>query len=230
MMGYNTINGMIVGVAQPVLSQVADDRVRQLAVFRKMLRFTAFVSFPLMLGLAFIARELIVVCVTEKWLASVPMMQILCVWGAFVPVQGLFSNLVISSGKSYIYMWNTIILCLLQIVVLASMAPYGIENMIVAFVAVNMAWLGVWYLFARKQLDLRFLDLLRDVLPFALIAGATMATTYYITREIPNIYLLLAAKVVTAAVIYTAMMWVCRARVLRESIEFLRRRSVRHGQ
>lgn len=106
-----------------------------------MLRFTAFVSFPLMLGLAFIARELIVVCVTEKWLASVPMMQILCVWGAFVPVQGLFSNLVISSGKSYIYMWNTIILCLLQIVVLASMAPYGIENMIVAFVAVNMlAW------------------------------------------------------------------------------------------
>ena len=121
-------------------------------------------------------------------------------------------------------------MCLLQIVVLVSMAPYGIENMIVAFVAVNMAWLGVWYLFARKQLDLRFLDLLRDVLPFALIAGVTMATTYYITREIPNIYLLLAAKVVTAAVIYTAMMWVCRARVLRESIEFLRRRSVRHGQ
>ena len=140
MMGYNTVNGMIVGVAQPVLSQVAGDRARQLAVFRKMLRFTAFVSFPLMLGLAFIARELIVVCVTGKWLASVPMMQILCVWGAFVPVQGLFSNLVISSGKSHIYMWNTIILCLLQIVVLVSMSPYGIENMIVAFVAVNMAW------------------------------------------------------------------------------------------
>ena len=230
MMGYNTVNGMIVGVAQPVLSQVAGDKARQLAVFRKMLRFTAFVSFPLMLGLAFIARELIVVCVTGKWLASVPMMQILCVWGAFVPVQGLFSNLVISSGKSHIYMWNTIILCLLQIVVLVSMSPYGIENMIVAFVAVNMAWLGVWYLFVRQQLDLRFLDLLRDVLPFALIALATMAATYYITRGISDIYLLLAAKVVTAAVIYMAMMWVCRAKVLRESIEFLRRRSVRHDR
>ena len=73
-----------------------------------------------------------------------------------------------------------------------------IENMIVAFVAVNMAWLGVWYLFVRQQLDLRFLDLLRDVLPFALIALATMAATYYITRGISDIYLLLAAKVVTA--------------------------------
>ena len=127
-------------------------------------------------------------------------------------------------------MWNTIILCLLQIVVLVSMSPYGIENMIVAFVAVNMAWLGVWYLFVRQQLDLRFLDLLRDVLPFALIALATMAATYYITRGISDIYLLLAAKVVTAAVIYMAMMWVCRAKVLRESIEFLRRRSVRHDR
>ena len=105
-----------------------------------------------------------------------------------------------------------------------------IENMIVAFVAVNMAWLGVWYLFVRQQLDLRFLDLLRDVLPFALIALATMAATYYITRGISDIYLLLAAKVVTAAVIYMAMMWVCRAKVLRESIEFLRRRSVRHDR
>jgi len=93
-----------------------------------------------------------------------------------------------------------------------------------------MAWLGVWYLFVRQQLDLRFLDLLRDVLPFALIALATMAATYYITRGISDIYLLLAAKVVTAAVIYMAMMWVCRAKVLRESIEFLRRRSVRHDR
>jgi Mn-containing catalase len=68
------------------------------------------------------------------------------------------------------------------------------------------------------------------VLPFALIALATMAATYYITRGISDIYLLLAAKVVTAAVIYMAMMWVCRAKVLRESIEFLRRRSVRHDR
>lgn len=53
MMGYNTINGMIVGVAQPVLSQVADDRVRQLAVFRKMLRFTAFCLFSADAGACF---------------------------------------------------------------------------------------------------------------------------------------------------------------------------------
>ncbi len=228
MMGYNTINGMITGVAQPVLAQVSDDKARQLAVFRKMLRFTSFLSFPLMLGLAFIARELIVVCVTEKWLPSVPMMQMLCVWGAFVPVQGLFSNLIISSGKSRIYMWNTIVLCLLQMSVLIATAPLGIKNMIIAFVVLNVAWLGVWYLFARRQLALRFADMLRDILPFAFAAGVVMVVAYYVTCGIDNIYLLLGAKVVTAALLYLAVMWTGGAKVLKESIGFIKQRFLRN--
>ncbi|MCD7710387.1 MAG: lipopolysaccharide biosynthesis protein, partial [Porphyromonadaceae bacterium] len=222
MMGYNTINGMIGSVAQPVLAQVIQDRERQLAVFRRMLRFTAFTAFPLMLGLAFISRELIVVCVTDKWIECVPMMQLLCLWGAFFPVQTLFSNLIISSGKSYIYMWNTIVLCLLQIGVLIVMAPFGIYPMIVTFVAVNIAWQGVWYLFARKQIALRFIDFLKDVLPFAVIALGTIAATYYLTRGIGNIYLLLVAKVFVAALIYILIMWVFRVEEFRESLAFLR--------
>lgn len=230
MMGYNTINGMITGVAQPVLSRVADDRDRQRGVFRKMLRFTAFVSFPLMFGLSLIACELIVVCVTEKWLPSVPMMQMLCVWGAFVPLQGLFSNLVISSGKSRIYMWNTIVLCLLQAAVLVATASWGIETMIAFFVGLNIAWLGVWYLFARRQLALRFLDMLRDILPFAAVALVAMAAAYYASLGLESLYLRLAVKVLVAAAVYLSLMWICRAAVLRESIGFIRQRFTRNSQ
>jgi O-antigen/teichoic acid export membrane protein len=66
-------------VAQPVLRNVADDRERHKRVFRKMLRFTAFIAFPALFGLAFISRELILITVTDKWIESVPLMQILCV-------------------------------------------------------------------------------------------------------------------------------------------------------
>ena len=51
MMGHSLITGMVNGVAQPVLAQVSDDKERQSRVFRKMLRFTAFISFPAMFGL-----------------------------------------------------------------------------------------------------------------------------------------------------------------------------------
>ena len=95
-MGHTTITGMINGIAQPVFTRVADDKARQLAVFRKLLRFTAFISFPAMFGLALIANEFIVIAVTAKWQACVPIMQILCIWGAFVPITYMYSNLLIS--------------------------------------------------------------------------------------------------------------------------------------
>ena len=102
-MGYSFISGTVSSVAQPVLTEVSNDPARQLGVLRKMLRFTAFLSFPAMLGLAFIAREFIVITITEKWLPCVPMLQMLCIWGAFMPIITLYSNLVISKGKSNIY-------------------------------------------------------------------------------------------------------------------------------
>ena len=58
-MGNMLIGGMITGVAQPVLVEVKDDAEREARVFRKMVRFGAFVSFPAMLGLAFVAPEFI---------------------------------------------------------------------------------------------------------------------------------------------------------------------------
>ena len=66
-MGQLFISGMINGVAQPVLTKVSDDLERQKRVFRKMLRFTAFVSFPAMLGLGIVSEELIIITITDKW-------------------------------------------------------------------------------------------------------------------------------------------------------------------
>ena len=65
-LGNMTISNMIQGVAQPVLVEVADDKERQKKVFRKMLRFGAFISFPVLLGLAFVAKEFILLTVGES--------------------------------------------------------------------------------------------------------------------------------------------------------------------
>ena len=122
-MGHSLISGMIHGVAQPVLAQVAEERERQLRVFRKMMRFTAFVSFPAMFGLSLIAPELITITITEKWMGSAMILQLLCIGGAFIPLINLCSNLVISKGKSNIYMWNAVVLGMIQILTMYFIHP-----------------------------------------------------------------------------------------------------------
>lgn len=224
-MGVSLMNGMINGVAQPILAAVADDPARQRNVLRKMLRFTAFISFPAMFGLALVAKEFILISITDKWIASVPILQILCIWGAFMPIVTLYSNLVMSKGKSNIYMWNTILLSLLQLLIMLLAYPHGIHTMIVLFVAVNIAWLGVWQYFVWQQTKLSLWHALKDVVPFAGIAAATMVVTYYITINIGNIYLLLAAKITIAGAIYSGVMWLSNAAIFRESIQFISGRS-----
>ena len=220
-MGFSLISGMISSVAQPILTQVSDDRERQLAVFRKMLRFTAFLSFPALFGLALIAEEFIVITVTDKWLACVPILQMLCIWGAFMPITILYTNMILSKGKSNVFMWNTIAMSLLQLVVMIVAHPYGIYTMIPLYITINILWLMLWQYFVHQYIGLRLWQALKDMLPFALTALLAIGVAYYLTRSIVNIYWLLLAKVAIAVAVYTFIMWISNASIFKESIQFI---------
>ena len=222
-MGHSLISGMLNGVAQPVLTQVTDDKERQLRVFRKMMRFTAFVSFPAMFGLSLIAPELITIAITDKWIESALILQLLCISGAFIPLINLCSNLIISKGKSNIYMWNAIALGLLQLLVMYFIHPYGIQTMIVTYVCININWLMVWRHFVWKEIGYRFIHLLKDILPFLFIAAGVMVATHYLTLSITNIYLLFISKIVIAGILYLTLMWISGAQTFRESLQYLKR-------
>lgn len=228
-MGYSLVTGMIGSVAQPVLAEVADDAGRQRKVFRKMLRFTAFVSFPSMLGLALIARELILLAVTDKWLPCVPILQLLCLWSAFLPIQQLYSHLIVSRQKSNVQLWNTLMLSLLQLLILWLTHPYGIPVMVMSFVVLNLLYLFVWHSYAHRAIGLRLRDVLQDILPFAIVSVGVMLLTYYVTRPIASPLLLLLAKTGLAALLYATILWFSRAVVFRESVTFLLSRLRKQG-
>ena len=220
-MGHSLVSGMINGVAQPVLAQVTNDRERQLRVFRKMMRFTAFVAFPAMFGLSLIAPELITIAITDKWMESAQILRLLCISGAFIPITGLCSNLVISKGKSNIYMWNAIALGLLQLLVMCTIYPYGIQTMIITYISINIAWLLVWHYFVWCEIRYRFVHLMMDIIPFLLIAGGVMVVTYFLTLKINNIHLLFISKIIIAALLYILIMWMSGAKTFKESIQYL---------
>ncbi len=218
---HNTVSGMITGVAQPVLHEVEGDLTRQRNVFRKMLRFTAFVSFPAMFGLALIAKEFIVIAVTAKWLNCVPMMQLLCVWGAFQPITLLYTNMVISKGRSNVYMYNNIAIGLVQLLVLIFINPLGIKAMIVAFIVINVGWLLIWQYFVNKYIRLTLRQALSDIVPFMAIALFTMAVCYFSTCAITSIYALLPIRIILAVAIYAAIMKLVKAEIFNECLSYL---------
>ena len=220
-MGYTTINGMLTSVAQPVLSTLSDDKERQLNALRKMLRFTAFVSFPAMFGLSFTSQELIVLAVTDKWLPSANIMQILCIGGAFIPFSGLFSQLMLSRGHSSIYMWNTIALSLSQLFGAYLLYPYGITPMLYAFISINMGWTFVWLHFIQKEIKLSLPNFLKDISPYLLLSIACIFACSFITEPIENVGLRLIGKISIVGLFYIAILWKANSTILQESIYFI---------
>ncbi|MDR0962081.1 MAG: lipopolysaccharide biosynthesis protein [Mediterranea sp.] len=215
------ITGMIGNVAQPTLAEVSDNRDRQRAVFRKMLRFAAFLSFPMMLGLALIAREFIVIVIGDKWLDSVPILQMLCVWGAFAPLSSIYTNLILSKGKSDIYMWSIIVQCCLQLIGILLVYPYGVHAIVALSVTINVSWILVWHYFVRREIGLSLWHALKDMLPFLFITLLTLGVSRYATLGIHNAYLLFVAKIGIAIPLYIALMWLSNAKIFRESVSYL---------
>lgn len=223
-MGYSVIQGMIVSVAQPVMRQVADDRERLLRVFRKMLRFASFVSFPCMFGLALTAPEIITIAITDKWLPAARLMQVVCVGGAFLPLQQLMYQLLVSCGRSDACLWNTIAFGIVQLLTVLVCSRWGVATMVAAFVVVNVVWLFVWWWLVRQQTRLALWLFLRDVVPFALIAAACIGAAAWAASFAANIYLSLAVKVFVAAALYILAMKLFHVETFRESLQYIRRR------
>ncbi len=217
----SSINGMLTGVAQPVMAQVRGNRERSRQVFRKMLRFVSFVSFPCMFGIGLISREFLLIFTGPKWEESAYLLSLLSIYGAVFPLLTLYGQMVISQGKSNINMYSTMALSSLILLGLVLLHSYGLYVMVFYFIGINVAWLFVWQYFAYRLIGLRLWEALSDVLPFLLLSAACMALTWWITRPIESLWLLLVAKVVLAAVFYVTAIWISGARIMRESVDYL---------
>ncbi len=112
--GSNIIQSMVQQVAQPVLVSIDNEHERQLHVLRKMMRFAAFLSFPLLFGLSLVSHEFIVTLLGEKWAQSAHYLRLLAIASAFLPLSTLLANVVITKGRSSIFMYVNLALAICQ--------------------------------------------------------------------------------------------------------------------
>ena len=149
-------------IAQAVLVEASpsdhSEGSRELQVFRKMLRFTCFLSMPLMFGFALVANEFILITIGDKWTGCVPLLQVLCLSGAFVPLYTMYQNLAMSQGRSDIFMWLNIGQIALQIVIVMLFYRFSMLIMVCAYSIFMILWLIPWHIFTGRLIRYRWTD------------------------------------------------------------------------
>ena len=217
------VGNMMRQVDQTVFVSLHDERERQLMVLRKMVRFTSFIAFPLLFGLSLVSHEFIVLAIGEKWTFSASLLPYLCLCGAFMPLSTLLTDAIISHQRSDIYLWNTMALGILQIILMVALWRKGIYTMVIAYTLLNIIWVFVWQFFVKRLMTYRLLDFLKDIVPFAFAAAGVMVVTGLITQSITNLWLLLLCRVAIAAILYYTIMRLAGTVILQECLTFIKK-------
>lgn len=221
-MGNQFIVGMINSVSLPVLVNVVEDKERQIMVFRKMVRFGSFVSFPVMFGLAFISNEFISILLGSKWLPSVPFLQLFCVWGAISFLWLLYTNLIVSYNRSDAYLFGMVLTGLLQLIIVAVLSQLGIYIMLIGYIAVYYVSLLYWHYFVNKLIGFSIMEIAKDILPYLLITMFSLFIAWLATYYVVDLYITVIVKIAVSAFMYVLISRFFDSVILNECVIFLR--------
>ena len=123
----DTVYQVLGNVTFPVLSKLQDDREHLVSVYRQSLYHTALLIFPVMVLLTVLAKPLVIVLLTEKWLGSVVMMQWLFMARMFTPLSALNMNILNAIGRSDLFMKVDFSKIPLMLIMLAITTPIGVK-------------------------------------------------------------------------------------------------------
>lgn len=178
----NTIDGSIQGVLFPALSTCQSDLKQMKRLMRRAIRISCYLVFPVMAGIMALATPVISLLFTDKWLSSVPFVQMSCLTMAFYPIHTANLQAISASGRSDIYLKLEVVKKILLIVVLLITLQYSIYAVMLGsvfcsgFSTVINSWPN------KKLFHYSILEQLNDILP-SMILSIVMGSLVYIVES-----------------------------------------------
>ena len=161
----SNLTGILQSVTFPVLSTIQDEDKRLRDNYRRMLRMSAFVVFPLMMFLAAVAVPLIRVVITAKWDGCAIYLQIICFAMMWYPIHAINLNLLKVKGRSDLFLRLEIAKKILGVIIMCVTIPQGVLAMCYGGVVSSVLCLFINTYYTGKLLKLGFLVQMKDLTP-----------------------------------------------------------------
>jgi teichuronic acid exporter len=201
-------------VSRPSLAVFAgaqDDKADFANHFRSALIHLAFIVFPVMAGLAVVAKPLVATLLTARWLECVPLLRLLCVVGVFLPLQRLNLSAIIAKGYSTLFLRLEFARTVMVVIFISIAGHFGIKTMILSQIAamaitwyINSIWVG-------RELAYQFRKQVIDVSPYAFASGVMAGVmTWAEGITFRNDIDLLIVQTLIGACLYIGLCWIFR--------------------
>ena len=201
-MPSQNVTGVIQNVTFPVLSKIQDDNERLAHNYRKMLKATAFVVFPIMMMLSALAHPLVITLVTAKWEACVVLLQIICFQLMWYPVHAINLNLLQVKGRSDLFLRLEIIKKIVGLSILVFTLPHGLVVFCCGSVVASLISLIINTYYTGKLINVGYFRQMGDLLPIVGLGLVMFGVVLLMTHAIPNMLAQIIVGGAVGAVVY----------------------------
>lgn len=177
----SNLTTVIQRVSYPVLSSIQDESERLREAYRKVIKSTMLISFACMLGLAAVARPLILILIGEKWLPAVGFLQIICFSGMLYPLHAINLNILQVKGRSDLFLRLEIIKKIIAVGPLVLGVLFSIEYMLWGSVCTSLIAYFLNSYYSADLINYPTKEQIKDILPTFLVSFVTAAAMWSLT-------------------------------------------------
>ncbi len=201
----SNIDGSIQSVMLPTLSAYQDDKVRVKDMVRRGIVTSSFVMLPMMVGLAVVAEPVVKILLTDKWLPSVPFLQIFCASYALMPIHTANLQAINALGRSDIFLKLEIIKKVIGIIILGVSIPFGIYAMTWGALLSNVISTFINAYPNQRLLNYSYLEQWKDIMPSVLISLVMGGVVYSFNYLTVSVGLILMLQIIIGGVVYLGL-------------------------
>lgn len=177
----SNINTAIDSVLLPTMSNEQNHPERVKSMTRRAIKTATFIIMPLMVGFAVCSRQLVSLILTDKWLPSVPFMQIFCISFAFYPIHTANLNAIKAMGRSDLFLKLEIIKKSIGVVTIIIAIKFGVMAMAYSMLITSFISQVVNSFPNKKLLNYSYLEQVKDMLPQIILSLVMGAIVYAVT-------------------------------------------------
>ncbi|BFM44209.1 lipopolysaccharide biosynthesis protein [Flavobacterium sp. CFS9] len=215
--------GTIVSIVQqatfPVLTTVQNDRERLVSIYSRMIRMSAFFIIPLMTLIALLAKPIVIVLLTEKWISLIPLLQWMVFARIFLPMSAINMNLLNAVGRSDLFLKVDLSKLPLTILAMIITIPLGVKAIIIGHVITSGLSFIINAYLPGKFYGYGAIKQLKDMSSFFLAALGMAILVFTITYFVNNLILQLLLGVVFGTATYLFTCWLLKLEELKEVLQ-----------
>lgn len=216
--------GILQRVTLPVLSTIQNDNDRLRSNYLKLLRATAFIMFPLMFGLAVLAKPFILLFLGNKWMGCVVLLQILCFAKMWSPINAVNLNLLQVKGRSDLFLKLELFKKSVIVMVMFFTIPRGIIWMVAGMVVTTFIAFMINTYYSRKLINVGLLAQIGEFIPIIATASFMVGCILVLFHIFDNTCLRLFGGLILGVGIYMMVSYIFKLRALQDLILLVRKK------